>query len=249
MGRMSDPLVLVCPAMAVPAAFYRPLVTAFVERGWTAEALPRRGFVKGEPTASRTHDWSYADETAVVADAVARARRDDPERPVLVLGHSLGGHLAVANQLTGTPADGVVLVGAGAPYFRLYPHGGAHILLLAALVRASNAARGYVAPPLFGAPGARTLMTEWSRFALRGTAPWGPGRVTEPTLAVHLQGDHYAVSAATKWFTERYVDPAAAERWVYTDDAAPEGGSTDHLQWVRTPGPVVEQVLTWWKDR
>jgi hypothetical protein len=26
----------------------------------------------------------------------------------------------------------------------------------------------------------------------------------------------------------------------------PEGGSTHHIHWVRTPGPVADRVVAWW---
>jgi predicted alpha/beta hydrolase len=75
---MAAPLVLIAAAMAVPSGFYRPLVAAFEERGWEATALPTRGFERGDPIASRSHDWSYADEISEIADAVAK---DAPRRP------------------------------------------------------------------------------------------------------------------------------------------------------------------------
>nr|MCW2728526.1 hydrolase [Aeromicrobium sp.] len=244
---MTSPIVLIVAAMAVPSGFYRPLVAELEARGWHARALPTRGFERGEPVASRRHDWSYADEMQGIADAVAKARAEDPERPVILLGHSLGAQLAAGHQLHHPPADGFVTVGASVPHFRAYPYGGIPVLVMGLSVPVVARVRGYLPKPFFGAPGARTLMREWARFVRSGRPPFAvPHRIMTPTLVVHLQGDTYAVSGANKVFTEMMVEPSAVTRWVYTRDAAPAGGSTHHVQWVKTPAPVVDQILSWW---
>ncbi|MRJ77391.1 hydrolase [Aeromicrobium sp. SMF47] len=244
---MTAPLVLISAAMAVPSGFYRPLVAAFEERGWEAQALPTRGFERGEPTASREHDWSYDDGIQQIADAVGKARADQPDRPVIVFGHSLGSQFCLGHELNHPPSDGFVSVGAGVPHFRHYPYGGVPLLVLSLAVPVVSRLLGHVPKPFFGAPGARTLMTEWAGFMRTGTPPFpAEGTVRTPSLVIQLQGDALAVSTANKAFVARFLDPDATTRWVYTRDAAPEGGSTDHVRWAKTPGPVVDQILTWW---
>lgn len=246
-----NPHVLVSPAMAVPSRFYRPLVAAFEDVGWSAQALGRRGFEPDGRTASRADDWSYADEIDDLADAVRAARRAEPARPVLVLGHSLGAQLAVGLQQrddTTVHADGLVMVGASTPHHRFYPYGGLPMLAFASAIPLVTQGLGHLPKPAFGAPGARTLMREWARFVRTGGPPFEVREpVTTPALVVHLQGDAYAVSAANKRFVEQFLDPAAVTRWVYTRDAVPDGGSTDHVRWVKHPGVVVDRVVTWWQ--
>ena len=244
---MRAPVVLISAAMAVPSAYYRPLVAAFEERGWEAVALPTRGFERGEPIASRDNDWGYADEIQEIADAVAKARADVPDRPVIVLGHSLGSQLGVAHELNHPPSDGFVSVGAGVPHFRNYPYGGVPLLAISLLIPVVTRVRGFLPRPFFGAPGARTLMREWAGFLRTGEPPFlAEGIVGTPSLVIQLQGDRLAVSKANKAFVARFHDPDVTTRWVYTADAVPDGGSIDHVRWVKTPAPVVDRIVDWW---
>lgn len=244
---MADPIVLISAAMAVPSAFYRPLVASFEERGWSARAIPARGFERGEPIASRRHDWSYDDVIADIAEAVGKARADDPNRMVIVLGHSLGSQAGAGHQIHHVPADGFVTIGASVPDYRFYPNGGLHVLALGMSVPVVTRIFGYLPKPMFGAPGARTMMREWARFVRSGTPPFAvPHRVSTPSLVIQVQGDAYAVSASNKRFAEVFIEPAAMTRWVYTKAAAPVGGIVDHLMWVKSPEAVVDKVIDWW---
>lgn len=88
---------------------FRSLAPALEEEGFRTIAFDFRGH--GE---SDRPDWSYDDlvrfDLPCVVDC-ARARAED--LPVFVLGHSLGGHTALASQGAGLlKADGVIAVGA-----------------------------------------------------------------------------------------------------------------------------------------
>lgn len=246
---MVAPIVLISAAMAVPSGFYRPLVESFGARGWEVSALPTRGFDRGEPNASRAHDWSYGDVIDDIADAVGKARADNPHRPVILLGHSLGAQIGAGHEIHRAPSDGFVTVGASVPDHRFYPYRGLHLLALGTSVPVATRIFGYLPKPLFGAPGARTLMREWARFVRSGKPPFTvPHRLTTPSLVVQVQGDAYAVSAANKRFVELFIDPEVLTRWVYTKASAPEGGVVDHLMWVKNPDVVVDRIIDWWSS-
>ncbi|WP_332643450.1 alpha/beta fold hydrolase [Aeromicrobium sp.] len=244
---MAAPLVLISSAMAVPSAFYRPVVSAFEEHGWDAIALPHTGFERGEPEASRDNDWSYGDEMQRIADAVAKARAEAPDRPVILMGHSLGSQISVGHQLHHPPADGFVAIGASVPYFRNYRRGGLPVLLVGVTVPVVARFRGFVPKPMFGGPGARTLMREWARFVRTGKPPFKvPHLVSTPTFVINLQGDTYSVEAANKLFMKMFLEPSKTSKWLYTKADVPEGGNTHHVLWGKTPGPVVDKIVDWW---
>jgi predicted alpha/beta hydrolase len=246
---MPAPLVLISAAMAVPSGFYRPVVEAFEAHGWAARALPNHGFERGEPIASRQHDWSYADEMSAIADIVAKARAEEPDRAVILIGHSLGSQISAGHQLHYPPADGFVVIGASVPYFRSYPHAGLPVLLVGVTVPVVARVRGFVPKPIFGGPGPRTLMREWARFVRTGKPPFAvPHPITTPSLVIQLEGDTYSVDKANKLFVRKFLDPATTTSWVYTRDAAPAGGNTHHVAWAKTPDPVVDKIVDWWES-
>ncbi|GIM93366.1 alpha/beta fold hydrolase [Paractinoplanes toevensis] len=248
---MTAPLVLIAPAMGIGSAYYRPLVDDFGRRGWPARALGRRGFERGQPRAGRANDWSYADEIADLATAVTQARAENRDRPVLLLGHSLGAQLAAGHELSHDPVDGVVTVGGALPYHRHYPLGGAHILTLATvIVPALTAVFGYLPKPAFGGPGARTLMREWARIAVSDRLPFPADRLVEtPSLIISLDGDNYAPSRAVDAFARRLFDAAHTTRWEYRRADVRPGDSNGHVTWVRGAGQVVDQVVSWWNGQ
>ena len=247
---MSDPVVLICPAMAVSSRFYGPVVEAFADRGWEALALPRRGFERGRPTAGRGVDWSYDHEISDIADAVSAARREAPDRPVLLLAHSLGAQLAAGHQLHRDPADALVVVGASVPHARYYPMAGLPVRVLASLVPVVVRVRGFLPRPFFGGPGAATMMREWAHMARTGKPPFAvQHRIATPTLDIRLEGDTYAVPAANQQFVDLFVEPSSMSRRDYTRDAVPDGGTTHHIHWVRTPRPLVDMVIDWWRHQ
>lgn len=242
------PLVLIAPAMAIGSGYYRPLVEAFEQRGWQARALTRRGFERDGQRASRTADWGYADEIADMAQSVAAARAEQPDRPVLLLGHSLGGQLAMGHELTHEPADGVVTVGGAIPYYRRFRFGGAHLVVMAGvIVPGATALFGYLPKPAFGGPGARTLMREWARMVLTGRPPYPvTRRIDTPSLVVSLDGDELSPTAAVDFAVDALFDPTAVTRWNARREDLPAGTSLDHVGWVRTPQPFVDRIVEWW---
>src|SRR5699024_4680971 len=108
---------------------------------------------------------------------------------------------------------------------------------------------GYLPKPLFAAPGARTLMREWARFARTGEPPFPIAQgVATPTLDIHLEGDRYAVAAANDAFVSHLIQDASLTRWLYRRQDVPEGGSNHHIGWVRFPAPVVARIVNWWNS-
>lgn len=233
--------------MGIGSRYYRPVVAAFEAEGWQARALPRRGFELDSAPASRTHDWSYLDEVDDLSAAIAQARLDEPGRPILVLGHSLGGQLAVGHAVSHDDVDAVITVASPLPHYRLFGRAGLPIAFFAAtLVPLLSRIFGHVPKPAFGAPGARTMMGDWATMVLTGRPPFEvPRRVAVPSLVLSLEGDTMAPSGPIDALAQRFFEPDALTRW-HLGVAEAAGTSTDHVGWVRTPEAVVHRVVRWW---
>jgi predicted alpha/beta hydrolase len=124
------------------------------DRGWRTIAFDFRGHGESGPGAASGGDWTYEDLVvrdlpAVVEGARARARG----RKVIVVGHSLGGHVAAAAQATGAiDVDGIGLVASNVWLEAVEPSF-ARTLAKRALMRTVQAVcrrRGYFPARVFG---------------------------------------------------------------------------------------------------
>lgn len=114
-GKAFGDLVCAHAMFARQSAFVRPggLAERFRARGWRVLAFDFRGHGQSGTPAAKGGSWSYDDLVREDLPAVVEALRARRKRgPVVVLGHSLGGHVALAAQGEGRlRADAFVTVG------------------------------------------------------------------------------------------------------------------------------------------
>jgi predicted alpha/beta hydrolase len=253
--------VLIAPAMGVSAHHYDGLVAALRARGLHAGVADLRGVGSSSIRASRSIDFGYgvlADDLGPTSEALRAAC--PRTRGVVVLGHSLGGQVAVlALALGAVDLAGVALVASGTPYANAFRGSAAlAVRFLAAVTPPVAALVGYHPGPRFGFGGreARTLMREWSALARHGTfalRAWSGPRdpeaslrdVETPLLAITIDGDTFAPSASMDELLAK-VPRCEVVRAYEGGGAAPS--RIHHFSWVRRPDAVAARVARWIAD-
>jgi predicted alpha/beta hydrolase len=246
------PLVVVCPAMGVPARYYRPLAAELAGHGLAVVVADLRGTGASTPRPSRRSRYGYAELAADVGAVLEHIAADG--RRVVLLGHSLGGqacalHLALATE--GSTVDGLALVAVGLPWYRAYRGPRARgVLVLTQWINAVSAVLRVWPGWGFGGRQARGVIRDWAYTARHGRFPRlggrsagevraGLSRVATPVLAISFDGDAFT-PAATLDHLVGMLAAAPVER-VHLGPAEMDA-SVDHFTWVRAAAPVATRV-------
>lgn len=245
---------IVClPALGVIATYYTTLGEALAGAGFNVVTADLRGLGTSTVRPRRGVDFGYA---TLVEDTgtLVRAVRQRWEAPVIVLGHSLGGHVAAL--LAGTqPAaiDGLVLCACGTPYWRRFPAGaGAGVYVLAQLTRVLGPVFGYFPGHRVGFAGreAAQLMREWSGLARTGRlaaagldaeSAFSAGAL--PVLAISIEGDWMAPRSAVDHLAGKLTSAPVTR--LHLTGADMDARALDHFRWAKVPDDVVRVIAGW----
>jgi predicted alpha/beta hydrolase len=236
--------VLVLPAMGVPARYYRPFATALQAGGLAVVVADLRGTGASTPRASRRSGYGYAELAEDVGELRAAVETERGGRPLVLLGHSLGGQAGLLHLATvgDSGVAGMVLVGSGLPYWRLYGRHRFGVLGFTQAIHATAVLLRVWPGWGFGGRQARGVIRDWAYTARVGRFPTLPGgdpaeglaKLRLPVLAVSLARDQYVPAPAVDHLV-RQLPPAVVER-VHLD------GDADHFTWARAAGPVDQHV-------
>lgn len=248
--------LLVLPGLGIPAGYYAPLVDALRAEGAHATTMELPGQGDREPP-SRDNDPGFADllDHGLPA-AIANLRRSgEVGAPTLLLGHSIGGHLAAMHAgRPGSDVDGLVLAACGSPYHRAHERRMAlKIRILTTLIPATGAVLGHFPGDRldFGGRQPRSLMLDWRHLALTNTyvahgidedLDAQIGRWTGPVLALRMADDDFAPRAAVHVVSDKFTTARVTHRVLSADDL---GTRANHHRWARRPDAVVAAIRAW----
>lgn len=255
-GQPGAPALVVMPAMGVAARKYEALAQALVAAGCNVLVADWPGQGTSRPRPDRGHDYGYRE---LVEDFVpmllAMAARHFPGSRQVLLGHSLGGHVAALYAAANPDAEVTVIgVACGNIHYRHW-HGRKRLMtpLVALSFNLMTAVLGYLPGPRIGFGGyeARSLIRQWGRVAFSGNfkhvgLPLAePARVGVTSLFVNIEGDNFSPEASTLGLAALIQAPARVQR--LPSPRPPH--ENPHSAWLRAPGSVAEFVLGWLVER
>lgn len=211
----SGPVVVISGATGVRQRYYARFAGWLAERGATVVTFDYRGIGESRPHRlrgfrARMRDWGELDLEGVLAFA----RREWPHRPLVSIGHSVGG------QLLGLPPSNVALtravtVSSQSGYWRHWP--GASKVAMAGLwfglMPLAASAVGYFPGRLgIGEDLPAGVAQEWARWGRQpgfftddGVSSEGFARLAIPMQAWSFSDDTYAPRRAVDWLHGLYA--------------------------------------------
>lgn len=261
---VSSGVVLLLHAMMADArSLDRPagagLASALARRGWTVATADLRGHGASGPLARDGGRWTYDDLVLRDLPALVAAVRARADGPVVLSGHSLGGHVALAALGCGAvTADAAVLWSVNIWDADLEPDPlarAAKAASMGAFLHVSRPAGRFparrlgIGPVDESGPYVRDLVRFWRQgwHSADGRHDWtaGLGRLDLPVLSVLGAADALMARPAAAAAWARQV--RGAEVWVAGLGAHGVHGAPGHMALVTGPevAAVADEVAGW----
>lgn len=248
---VAGPVMILLPALGVAARKYEAFALGLVAAGNQVLVADWPGQGESTPRPNRRLGYGYRDLVEeFVPSLLAAAREHFPDGRLVLVGHSLGGHIATLFAAAHPEAEVTVVgVACGNIHYRHWQ--GRHRLLTPSVALVFNLLTslfGYLPGKSIGFGGheARSLMRDWGRVAFSGNFDHlgirlvHPASNPTPSLFIGLEGDPFAPEASTLGLAA-LIQSRPSVRMLTSPRPASEN---PHSAWLRAPASVVEAIAT-----
>ena len=254
---MNGSIALLLPALGVSSRYYERFACRLATGGLTTVTVDLRGQGESLPVPRRGDEHGYMDIVETdLPRIIAEVANQFPGQPIWLVGHSLGGQLAlVFGGLNAKIIAGIAVIATGSAW-----NGGftgkrrVRNLFLSQLVALISLSTGLWRGDVLGFGGRQSsvLMRDWARQVKTGqyTAhgskvdyEYGLAQVVTPVLLVDVEGDTLAPPGCVDHLVSK-IPRATVERWNYTRVMAASHRLT-HFSWARHSPGLAEHVAAW----
>jgi predicted alpha/beta hydrolase len=252
------PVVLILPAMILKAKFYLPLVKALHAAGLSVTTVDLRAQGESTPSLAEAPNFGYRELVEVDLPAVAGAvSRRFPQAPLHLLGHSLGGQVALLFTAAHPgQVAGITVIGTGTVYWKAFgPRRWFEALWKIQWIGLVAAAQGrWPGGVLIPGAMAGRVMTDWARHSRTSRyRPHGSTRdydrllreLEVRVLAISLDQDILAPKSNVDFLCGR-VQAADVTRWHVEEGSGI--AHRDHFEWVKDSAMLGPVIAAWIAD-
>lgn len=252
-----SPMFLCLPAMGVGARYYLPLVACLAATFRAPVALADFRGQGGNARRSGPSQFGYREILELdLPEIVGRLKAQFPDRPLYVVGHSIGGQFAtlLASQHAGM-IRGLALLASGTAHYRSWRglqrwryYGFIQFARVVTMLL-----RRYPGARLgFGGDQPLRFMMDWAAHALTGRYdPMGSKvpyeanlrSVRLPVLSISIAGDTVAPSAAVEELLAKLAIADVRRRTA--SGIQRHSPWKRHFSWVRAPEEMVTMIRDW----
>ncbi len=238
-------MVIVVPAMGTTASFYQPFAEELAGLGFSVILPELPGTGASHPRPSWKVNYGYRDLVEGYLPGIASSAREIvPDKPVVVIGHSLGAHTGALAAAQGKlEVDALVMVAGGNIHFRNWSGAAsAKVYGVAVLFPALTYIFGHLPGQHvgFGGPQARTLIRDWAKIIRTGRFDHIAGTLNPsliPALSIAYEGDDFAPVESVRALSvlvgaEMQIVPVS---WP----------GSPHSAWARNPQETVGLIDDW----
>ncbi len=232
--------IIVLPALGVAIQKYTTLIQQLRLAGYNLIVADYPGCGRNQPRVSATFDYGYADLLGYFIPQLIRISQDLNDSTPIILGHSLGGHLATL-YAQNHPVDviGIATGNIGLKYWDF--KGKLNILKAASVINMMIHKDGYLAGYKigFGDREAKTLMRDWSKviFTNRYAHIQQAGMSSHKALFIHMQQDDFAPLSSMRGLCQYFQCPE-----IQSLDLTAQLKGNQHSAWIKQPQAVVQLI-------
>jgi predicted alpha/beta hydrolase len=248
-------VLLMLPALGVESRLYDRLAARLAELGCSVCLAEQRGQGRSALRPSRQVTISCWDCLDLdIPSCLDWLEEKAPGLPLLLGGHSLGGHLSTLySGIEPERISGVVHIACTFPFYRDYPPVKSwQIRLLCLFVLLFRVFPGYFPGAIIGFAGRESslMMMQWRHWALSGNYDFDPQRPLSqavkaykgPVISIALEDDNYTSDAGIQRALSLFSAEQVSQVKLGPDE---QGEFLGHFRWAKQPDGVANALADW----